>query len=470
MPFYIWTKETLEKEESPERLSHSGVVVLAMHDDASDHNTVRRFASRAEAFEAIKRDYSVKTHVVVHRATADENYQWQERERERFNTGGYIQVPWVCEYGVISETKYHFCHLSIDKRNMVAYTPDSEAGIADRQIRTTPARYLQAFHKDTFTPDKIAKYVADCAAFTDPTGLKFATSLDDVRAVYRNGPSSCMGGPASHTNEYWREDRLDGHRPIDVYSEPSELQVAFYGPIEKPSQRCIVWPAKKFYGRIYGTGPLETLLKVAGYRVGSFSSARIRRINFGRKSVIIPYVDNCGCAKRDPNDKRFLILGEDDDDYIDGQLTRGYSDSADQPIENNDERACNNCGGYYDPLDEGGDSYCGSCTDEVWVCYACDNDQFGVSTRIDDEHYCGSCARSFRTCANPECSASWVERVQFTYSQRQERRDRHQVEYCRGCATCVRYFACCGHVVYDPGNTAACACRQPASQLWIILQ
>ncbi len=244
--------------------------------------TTTEFPDRQTAYE-LAVQYKGR---IIFAPSPDELSEWRQRERNRFREGTYIHVPW--SERVIDDCFYHFAHLSLDTPGMIAYTADPEKGIQDRQTRTKPGRYLQQFYADVFSAEEIAQYIAECAAVHSSVSL--ATSLSDVRKVYRNGPQSCMGGPASHTDQYWTEDDLDGHRPIDVYAD-SDLAVAYFGPLSAPSQRAIVWPDRHVYSRIYGTGPLETMLKRDGYRPGSLSGASVRAIRF-RDGYIIPYVDN----------------------------------------------------------------------------------------------------------------------------------------------------------------------------------
>lgn len=428
-----------------------------VHAKDTDPDT-RQFgiATRAEAFEYLKTHYSVETHTITFQASEDEMDEWRRRERYRYIDGPYIPVPWNDRQRADLKT-LHYAHLSVDKPGMVAYTADVEAGVNDKQTRITPGRYLERFYADVFSRDEIAKYVAEVTGcFSE---FKLARTAEDIRTVYRNGPSSCMGGGPLHTDQYWRSANLDGHDPTDVYAEPSDLAVAYFGPIDHCSQRSVVWPENKTYQRVYGSGPLEKLLQDAGYTEGSPDGARILNIPM-RGGHLMPYIDHdcphntCHCVTKISSE--FLQIGEDGN--ICGHTTAGYSfvdnrrsDDDEDDEDDNDYIRCERCGSRTYVDDAVGD-LCQSCDDERWTCDGCESTFYADerATGIDDNRYCESCTRERTSeCADQNCSHTWIEQNEFTSSEREERTRHDLADLCRSCA--ARYVWCehCEHAHDD---------------------
>lgn len=207
---------------------------------------------------------------------------WELREQFRLLNGDYKQVPWHDELKPIPG---HYVHISKRDSTKVSFTQNADKGERDIQAPPQrPGRYLTAYYKDQLTEQEIRRY----ATMIDRAGqLNFAKTADEIEEVYINGPNSCM----SH--------RLDEFaspiHPTAVYGD-SDLQVAYiYNSSGNISARCIVWPEKKRYGRIYGDEcRLEDMLQDAGYREGSLEGAKVRRIEVRERQVVMPYLDAGG--------------------------------------------------------------------------------------------------------------------------------------------------------------------------------
>lgn len=214
----------------------------------------------------------------------DNNWRW--REYARFQDGEYASVPWYDDESGYSDIPGHFLHLSANDPTKVAFTENAKKGAADRQTQMNPGRYLTKFFPD-MAPDKVRELAGRLTGVAD--GLKFAATADEIQHVYESGPSSCMSHKAS---EY-----PSPFHPVRVYAA-GDLQVAYLerrgGHI---TDRVLVWPAAKIYGRVYGSqdGVFESLLKQAGYHRGDLSGARLERhtvIKNGREYLVCPYIDD----------------------------------------------------------------------------------------------------------------------------------------------------------------------------------
>lgn len=232
--------------------------------------------------------------------------QWEVRELLRIANGEYFALPWADDVDAIPR---HYAHISTVDPTMVSFTPDDQKGAADRQVRMKPGRYLSKFYPD-MDPDDVRKYAAMLDASC--TELHLAHTPDEIEHVYVNGPSSCMSYPASSFSS--------PEHPVRIYGA-GDLAVAYTKrPDGKIMGRCLVWPAKKKRGRIYGDiDRMKLLLKANGYdeHEDDLRGAKLLRIKAGN-GFVMPYIDNAGCFD---DDGTHLYIGDD----FDAQLTNGLS-------------------------------------------------------------------------------------------------------------------------------------------------
>lgn len=218
---------------------------------------------------------------------------WETREALRLVDGTYTHVPWG---ETLEPIPSHFVHVSINHDGLVAYTETATKGALDIQTPIKPARYLKRFYPDL--ADHVARDLAAAVRPVDP--LKLAVTADEIEHVYVTGPSSCMSK---------EEGEYESHcHPVRVYGN-SDLQLAYItnddGP---PIARALVWPERKLHARIYGWENRMTLaLAQAGYTRGSLTGARIRRIEEGDGSLVMPYIDDD--RSFDVIDEHWLAIG-----------------------------------------------------------------------------------------------------------------------------------------------------------------
>jgi hypothetical protein len=331
--------------------------------------------------------------------SADERADWQFRERERFSDGHYVHVPW---YQVDAHPD-HYAHLSVKTPGLVAYTKDPESGHLDKQTAIKPGRYLERFYAEIFSREQIQSYAEQITA-NGLTSFKLATSPDDIQAVYENGPRSCMahtyGARTYRTCKCCERNGVgsgshyaydsDCH-PVRVYGD-SDLAVAYYGTIENPSARSVVWPEKKIYSKIYGSNVLARLLESAGYESGDLNGAKIRAIE-SNGTYVVPYIDSVSCAAVDRTG-RWIILGSSNGrQYLDCSNTNGLGAEP----ENDTSFSCDSCGNRYDEDQYGGDGLCNDCWGESHgTCDKC-HDTFDTDDLRSDargyDYICSSCYR-----------------------------------------------------------------------------
>lgn len=399
-------------------------------------NCARSYLTRVDALH----DCDTKTQEIVFRPSPAETDVWQSRSQRRFNTGEWKDIPW----SVSGECSNHYTHIAYEKPGQVAFYRDEESGVLDKLTYMKPGRYLTEFYP-TMDAAQMAEYIAHVTARTVGT-YTLATTPEDISRIYNTakGPDSCMRRKTSA--EYDWQPLLDSGRmpchPCAVYGN-SDLALAYTGPIDAISQRAIVWPEKKRFVRIYGTGPLRHLLLRDGYNPGSFAGAKIRRVRFrdpesGESALVTPYVDREQVGDRFAADSAdiqgdWLILrGESGGDVYLGE-TRGHT-SDDIHVEERDTVICDACDSEVG-AENARDGLCESCwANRYFECHDCDS----VINRDDDEStisprghwYCESCiARQTQTCAYEGCDETFIESFRSTVEQR-ERRSNAVSQYC----------------------------------------
>jgi len=406
-----------------------------VHAIGSEPESGTPYTVRAEAFQA-KTDGQTITFV----CSEDERYQWKERERGRFESGEYARVPWAeSEIGTdwMHECRFHFVHLSKDKLGLVAYTPDDEYGVQDRQVRLKPGAYLSRFASG-LQPSEIDDYCARVKSFS--WTFQIARTTDEIVKVYRNGPSSCMDKRHEQRGNF----NTGGIHPCSVYGE-SDLAVAYLGTLDDVTARCVIWPDETIYTRVYGDTTLEHLLGAAGYSQGTLSGAKIRRIETRHGALVMPYIDGADGASWHSRD--YMILSDDDSDYS-VKRTDGLAEEA--------TVACEHCGRDFTPDDD--ETLCDDCDNDRFYCDECDTDYFGDDTT---SHYlenarrtvCDGCYSNLETECEL-CDERWIETERFSRCERDERQRLHVTGLCADCASEHRY--CDGCDTYQDIDTNPC--------------
>lgn len=221
-----------------------------------------------------------------------EDPNWRERERKRFEDGTYKRPPWPDHFLKEITERYpdHFLHMSTKKEKHLSYTEDETKGAIDRQSAPiTPGRYLTKFFSDWYSAETIRNLAMMVVG--DDHELRITQDADEIEDIYvrTRWTHSCMSYSADHFEG-------DEH-PARVYAGPDLALAYVLNPDDEDENtnvraRCLVWPEKKVYGRIYGDADvIMHLLKQRGYTRGSLEGARIRRIRHGGICFVLPYID-----------------------------------------------------------------------------------------------------------------------------------------------------------------------------------
>ena len=368
-----------------------------------------------------------------------ETFEWKQREKERLRDGTYAPIPWKEHYRVTDVMQLHYAHLSTAHIGQIAYTPNDEYGVQDRQLRARPGKYLTEFASDVFTKAEIDAYCAQVRGFDGK--LQLARTADAIESVYVHGPLSCM----SHGVDSFQGDV----HPVRVYGD-SDLAVAYIGTLDACTSRCVVWPEKLIYTRIYGDTALQCILKSAGYTHGSLAGAKIRAIRYG-STYVMPFIDAAAGAE---HIGQYMRLTDSSSEYS-VKETCGLV-AEEQPDEPEDELPmCQHCENRL--CDDYDDTYCARCERNRQTCQHCDDhtwdneyiDRFGA--------VCSSCLSNLTcTCSTPHCNNEWYE-VSLTALEQGERTRLHLTDYCVDCAATLQQCYSCKQC-YDKELLACAHC------------
>ena len=262
------------------------------------------------------------------------------------------------------EAKYNFPHVSKIRKGNIAFTESADRGQRNIQTSIKPGRYFERFYND-LGRGELRRIANDFVMRYGETKLLFASTKEDLAMVFAHdfGPNSCM--------TYELDDYVTGFSPVRAYAG-SDLQVAYIAVCDdegKPysvSARCVVWPEKKRYGRIYGEDQkIVPLLKAHGFTSGRFAGAKLPKIEFEPGEYVMPYLDG-DCDVIDKGD-HWVIAREGDGDYK-ALSTNGVIET---------EKQCCRCGEMRDNRNwtrvyNTGERWCQSCIENhTYECQRC---------------------------------------------------------------------------------------------------
>lgn len=215
------------------------------------------------------------------------------REAYREAAGVYPEATSVIRWLRNNIAKQHFPHVSHEDPSMVAYTPDRQSGINDRQVRTTMGKLLRKFL--LVVPDaEIARLEARHRAEMD-TSFETANTIEAIEAAFVvAGDGSCM----RYGKEHWG---LNDYHVSAAYAAPG-MGIA-YTKNERGlvNARTVIWTnpedaADKRYVRIYGDQALKRRLESAGYRLAGLAGAKLAALKDSAypHEFVMPWIDPAG--------------------------------------------------------------------------------------------------------------------------------------------------------------------------------
>lgn len=276
-----------------------------------------------------------------------------------------------------------FLHDSAEVPGMVAYTRNETDGMADKQIRCAPGKYLSACY-----PQLTSQQISDFVRRASPTARPFevVTDVAAINEVFetRLGAEgedrcSCMVGKFAHWNV----------RPYHIYADHDVLGVALQRNAEGAIvARSVVFRDTKQWIRPYATNceardEFVASLEAEGWTKFSTDDSRdLEVVHLARDGqVLCPYTDWKGAITTTEGVE------------LETNNTNGYGA---------DNLRCSSCSQHLDednafPAD--GETLCESCYDDAYTrCSKCE-DSVGrdATTTVDGEEWCGHCIRNYAT-------------------------------------------------------------------------
>lgn len=388
-----------------------------------------------------------KATVTIHCFQSEADLPWRYREEKRFRDGTYKHLPWHNEvwFGILDDKKelqaLHFAHVSLDDVTKIAFTENEDKGERDIQTRMKPGRYLSRFYSDVLTEKEIQYYAGVFASHYDTGELHLATTREDIRWVYENGPNSCM---SHRISDY----ATNGIHPCEVYAA-GDLAIAYIKSEKRVTARAVVWPDKKIASRIYGDyHRLSALLETVGYNLcpwdNEWYGARLLKIRAANAGYVAPYTDFHPEFDIENDYLVCVAFGDLTLQQTNGTTTEGMH--------------CYHCGDHFDEEE-------GSCINSEFVCDCCRNLYCFFCDECCEYHYesdtdlyetahgrtiCSYCYNHhYVTCE--ECDG-------VVYSH--ETQETHEYTIvCDGCAQYLNYTPC-GELTTNDEPLTVCSCRE----------
>lgn len=291
---------------------------------------------------------------------------WRQRESDRLESGEYVALPqWWRESAWWRDSipaRDHFAHRANDGLR-IAYTESSAKGAADRQTVTPASSYLARFFGDVLKPHEIADIAGRFETDSDSYTFEVHDSAESFRKFYIGHNMNKEGNIYPSCMRY-TFDQLPIH-PAETYAAGDLALCTLHRGAEYVA-RAIVWPNESSFVCVYGLTEqykrrLVNELESRGYdRTDAFEGARLRKVEFDSRFVIVPYLDGDISRLRDDGDS--LVI--DSDGEIDASGTRGYT-----RIE--ERYTCAYCGencseDYMRPV-AGGELVCESCVSDKFI-------------------------------------------------------------------------------------------------------
>tara|TARA_R110000772_G_scaffold16184_11_gene46263 strand:+ start:1877 stop:3181 length:1305 start_codon:yes stop_codon:yes gene_type:complete len=274
----------------------------------------------------------------------------QERETLRMTDGTYKTIPQYFLKGLMDNYSYYlamrmknefYCHIASDGVS-IAFTPNQEKLVADRQVVSKIGRFISKVYNPyavkagygEISAENIAKISNEWRQVVDekPAQLLYCEqSRDAIAEVYTNGPNSCMSSDA--------DDFYTGNiHPTEVYAT-DDIKLAYIKRGSRITARCLINKTNDQYTRIYGdSATMKPLLTALNLTSGDLTGARLLRIDNDRESgLVMPYLDGEG-AIYSTNSNEYVRVGR-------GVEHLGQADSTQGMLEDNGI-CCDECGDH----------------------------------------------------------------------------------------------------------------------------
>jgi hypothetical protein len=257
------------------------------------------FSTGANAARYIDDYFSFKRGVyTVLPYSASNTGNWRDRENIKFAKKELYLPPRLKD--IAAKNPDHYLALSKESPPLLTYFKDEQKAQDNKRSKISIRGYLEKYFPKL---SEAARKKIETEYLSYDTRLKFATTPAQIVKAYLN---YAAGSPASQS---CMRRRYKTQHPTSVYGA-GDLAIAYLvNEAGKVTERSLVWPEKKIYGRVYGTSLLHTLLQGAGYKKSdyypenrdkgnSFNGARLLKIPYNQTKpnarhgeFLMPYID-----------------------------------------------------------------------------------------------------------------------------------------------------------------------------------
>jgi len=209
-------------------------------------------------------------------------------------------IPPIPGRRAVQEGRYWFPTIGDD--GAITFVPDWKYGEDYLSVSMSPGKFLQKYYP-FLSSKEVEDWIANCR--NSSVSLEILSDPSAIAEAYVNGPRSCMSHSAASYD-------LPIH-PSEAYGAPGDLQLAILKHRGLVKGRALVWPERKYHGRVYGmVTELTQMLNAAGYTRHHFNGARIRKIkhkDYDEGVYLLPWID-------DSNSSQHLLKHHDDNFFV----------------------------------------------------------------------------------------------------------------------------------------------------------
>lgn len=205
----------------------------------------------------------------------------------------------IPDIGVPSQGSYWFPTVGND--GTITFVPDWKYGEDYLSVSMSPGKFLQKYYP-SLSSKEVEEWIALCR--NSSITLEILSDPSKIAEAYTNGPRSCMSHSARHYE-------LPIH-PSEAYGSPGDLCLAILKHRGLIKGRALVWPERKFHGRVYGmVTELTQMLTDEGYTRHHFNGARLRKIKYRgyNDAFVLPWID-------DSSFNQHLLKHHDDNFFV----------------------------------------------------------------------------------------------------------------------------------------------------------
>lgn len=213
---------------------------------------------------------------------------WDLREALRIQHGVYKTSSVLDQ---VNQVVPVYAHISTEDKTLVAYTPDRQAGEADRQLRSSIGKLLQRAYP-CLDEDSVRDLIETHQAEVNPN-IVFVEGKA-IAEVYmeEGGISSCM--TPKEGQRQWTLETI----PAIAYDAPGIKLATIRGSTGKLVSRCLVVEIgeEKRYIRNYGSPVLQKWLENNGYTPGGWVGVKFNTVKTegDEHRYVMPYLDALG--------------------------------------------------------------------------------------------------------------------------------------------------------------------------------